>query len=174
MKKRIIYSCLVAVSFALSSNIAIAQSNFSKDDIVSFFVESADLGTTRGICIGTAEECAPVEEPAGFDMLINFEHDSADLTPEARNTLDIFVLALGDERLAAANFLVEGHTDAKGGGTYNQSLSERRATSVVSFLEEKGVERGRLFAVGLGESKPRVDDENASENRRVEMRLLVR
>ena len=49
-------------------------------------------------------------------------------------------------------FVVEGHTDAAGGVDYNQKLSERRATSVVRYLANKGVDTTKLSSVGKGKS----------------------
>jgi OOP family OmpA-OmpF porin len=50
--------------------------------------------------------------------------------------------------------LVTGHTDKIGSDQYNQKLSERRANAVKAYLVTKGVEDGRLKAVGKGESEP--------------------
>ena len=43
-------------------------------------------------------------------------------------------------------------TDTRGSVEYNQSLSERRAKSVVTFLTEHGVDKSRLVSVGHGET----------------------
>lgn len=149
---------------------AAAQAGYSPDEVVDFLVKSADLGKARGICIGTPEECAP-PPPPGLDMLVTFELDSAELTAEAQASLTIFAEALKDERLKIASFVVEGHTDARGGETYNEALSRARAATVVEFLAGLGVEDNRLTAIGLGMSKPRTDDPLDPGNRRVELRL---
>ena len=143
---------------------------YQPDDVVNFLIDSVDLGLNRGICIGTAEECAP-PKPKGLDMFINFELDSAELTDQARENLAVFAQALKDERLKKASFVVEGHTDARGNDGYNNGLSEERAAAVESFLVEQGVSRERLTALGMGESAPRVDDPMDPENRRVELRI---
>jgi OmpA-OmpF porin, OOP family len=158
---------------ALAQDINAAGSQ-SKDDIVKFFASAVDLGKARGICVGTEAECskkpgAPV--PTGLDMLINFDLDSADLTPNARQKLGQFAEALKDSRLKAHSFTVEGYTDASGSEIYNAGLSERRARSVASFLLASGIEPSRLKAKGMGEGKPRVADPYDPENRRVEMRI---
>lgn len=168
-------SCIslsVAIGFLASLTFsANADPSVSKEEIIQFFANSADLGVARGICVGTAEECAPKEEVPGFDMLINFEYNSDELTEEAKENLEVFNSALADNRLAAARFIIEGHTDSTGTESYNKDLSERRAASVVSFLLGRGVSENRVIAVGMGESSPRVDDTTAPENRRVEMRI---
>ncbi|GAA5109798.1 OmpA family protein [Alloalcanivorax gelatiniphagus] len=104
---------------------------------------------------------------------VNFEFDSARLTPNART-----VLREVAERLRAyPNSEVEigGHTDSTGSASYNQSLSERRAASVRDFLIDQGVDPGRLTAVGYGATRP-VDDNRTEQgrerNRRIEMRRM--
>ena len=70
---------------------------------------------------------------------------------------------------------VEGHTDDRGNDAKNQTLSEKRAESVVKYLVKKGVERGRLEPQGFGESKPIADNntnEGRSTNRRVEFVIV--
>ena len=104
-------------------------------------------------------------------MFINFELDSADLTEEAQQNLAIFAQALKDERLKKASFVVEGHTDARGTDIYNDTLSEKRAAAVKTYLIDQGVPTERLTALGMGEAAPRVDDPMDPENRRVELRI---
>ena len=67
---------------------------------------------------------------------------------------------------------VVGHTDSVGSESYNMTLSQQRADSVVSYFATQGVDRNRLVAAGRGESDPRAT--NATEagrqlNRRVEI-----
>ena len=49
---------------------------------------------------------------------------------------------------------VEGHTDDRGGATYNLLLSQARAAAVLDYLAAKGVERDRLEAKGFGPTHP--------------------
>jgi len=63
---------------------------------------------------------------------------------------------------------VEGHTDAKGGASYNQKLSELRAQAVRAFLKAQGVDEDRLVAVGKGATElVNTEQPFAAENRRV-------
>ncbi|WP_394887183.1 OmpA family protein [Mesorhizobium sp. AaZ16] len=153
---------------------AAADSEVKAKEIVEFFVKSAELGAARGICIGTAQECdREGEKPSGFDMLINFDLNSADLTPKAQENLNEFAKALSDRQLSSARFVVEGHTDASGAETYNLQLSERRAQAVTDFLYRNGVSNEKVSAVGMGEKNPRVSDPLDGVNRRVEMRIQL-
>jgi len=71
---------------------------------------------------------------------------------------------------------VEGHTDSRGADARNLSLSQRRVNSVMTYLVRKGVARGRLEAVGYGETRPVIpnaatEDEHEA-NRRVEFVIV--
>ncbi len=160
---------------ALSSGVD-AQSvkkPYSAADIVSHF--APDLGPSRALCIGTESECAkavaPKAKPANFDLVVNFEYRSDTLTAAARQNLDEFAAALKDPRLGRTSFVVEGHTDGRGGDTYNLDLSTRRANAVVAFLRERGVDAERLEARGYGKLKPIGANALDASNRRVETRI---
>lgn len=170
MRKILLALAISGLALA-SSGASAAEANFSSADVVDFMLKSAELGDTRGICVGTAEECGQTAAPAGFDVMVNFELNSDVLTPDAIVNLREVARALADPRLQDAKFAIEGHTDALGTEAYNDDLAQRRALSVAAFLTGEGVPAERLVAVGLGESTPRVDDPFAPINRRVEMRI---
>jgi outer membrane protein OmpA-like peptidoglycan-associated protein len=67
---------------------------------------------------------------------------------------------------------VEGHTDNVGSATSNQTLSEKRAQSVVAWLTSHGIDASRLSAKGWGSSKPVEDnttEDGRAKNRGVEL-----
>lgn len=73
---------------------------------------------------------------------------------------------------------VEGYTDSVGNAKYNKRLSERRAASVVRYLERRGhVDKSRLESKGFGEENPLVPDaktkDELAQNRRVEFKIQV-
>jgi outer membrane protein OmpA-like peptidoglycan-associated protein len=130
---------------------------------------AAASGATRGF--RAAKTTGPVQKPGPgkASLLITFETDSAELTPESRATLDTLARAVESDALAGFSFKVEGHADARGDAEHNQQLSLLRAESVAKYLiDHHGVLPERLTPVGKGSSEPlnttRVD---APENRRV-------
>lgn len=163
----------VALSTLLVATPALAEAPYTHDQIVNFLASTAELGASRAICIGSIEECSPQAAP-GLDMRVQFDLGSDELVPATRQVLGFFATAILDPRLSAASFLIEGHTDARGTAEYNFDLSARRAESVRLFLIEAGVPAERLDAVGLGETTPRTADPMDDENRRVELRAVVR
>jgi len=75
---------------------------------------------------------------------------------------------------AVAQVRVVGHTDSKGTDAYNQSLSERRASSAAEYLINQGVSPQKITSQGKGESEPVADNETdagRAQNRRVELHL---
>ena len=115
-----VFTSLIAIAASLGAPAAFAGAQLNSEQIVEHFIKSADLGASRGICIGTAQECSKDQQqaaPVGLDMLINFDLNSAELTEQARANLNEFAKALKDERLRAATFIVEGYTDASGDAT---------------------------------------------------------
>jgi outer membrane protein OmpA-like peptidoglycan-associated protein len=67
---------------------------------------------------------------------------------------------------------VEGHTDSVGTDDSNQSLSERRAESVKSYLTQQGIPSASIKARGFGEALPVASNDSSAgrqQNRRVEL-----
>lgn len=115
---------------------------------------------------------APVTETVVLKG-VNFCFDCDTLSGEAQAILDSDAMAIVQHH-PNATFEVAGHTDAVGSDTYNQSLSQRRASNVSAYLVEKGVDASRMTAVGYGESQPVADNSTEAgraENRRVELRI---
>lgn len=104
-----------------------------------------------------------------FKDKILFGFDRSDLGTPAQQNLDKLVNVL--KQYPDTNIEIIGHTDDKGSDTYNQDLSERRATSVATYIRSKGIASNRLVTKGMGETDPKVandTDTNRAENRRVE------
>ena len=130
---------------------------------------------TRSIRV-TREGQAPVPiKQAAASLLITFETDSAQLTPKAKQSLEVVARALKSDKLANFKFSIEGHADPRGGEELNLRLSQERAESVVSYLaDEQKIERSRLQAVGKGQSELlNITEPNAPENRRVTIKTLT-
>ena len=103
---------------------------------------------------------------------ILFETGRATLDESGVRVLDALVVA--SLKCETAHVTVEGHTDASGDPASNQMLSEARAAAVVGYLVAAGISRGRLSAVGWGETRPVADNDTAEgrkQNRRIEFKV---
>ncbi len=103
---------------------------------------------------------------------ITFGVDRHELRPEFYPTLESVAVVLTE--FDRTNVRIAGHTDSSGSDQYNQTLSERRASSVGQFLGSQGVAYGRVWTTGYGERYPVASNDSAAgrqENRRVELEL---
>lgn len=164
-------SMLLVMPLAASAG----EVSYTSEQVVKFVAQSLDLGAERGICIGSAAECGSAQTPAApetFDLMVTFELNSDQLSEAAKANLLEFSKALADPRLGDISFSIEGHTDATGPDSFNQLLSERRATAVVTFLLQQGADPSRFVVKGFGDANPRSDDPYDPANRRVETRII--
>jgi outer membrane protein OmpA-like peptidoglycan-associated protein len=105
-------------------------------------------------------------------LLYDFDSDvvRAEAAANLRN------LAASLNKYPNTDLLIVGHTDAVGTSAYNQTLSQRRATSAANFLTTQGVALTRLQSVGRGETEPIAanDTEGGRQlNRRVEIAIVA-
>ena len=173
--RRCLFLLISIVGICLSVSARAGDQTYKAGNIVAFFEQQKMLMTTRGICVGSADECtaADVKDHSNaFDLLINFNKNSADLSEEARGNLIEFSVALRNPKLSSLTFAIDGFTDASGSADGNLKLSQRRARSVVIFLRDMGVKETMLVARGWGESNFRSPDPLDPLNRRVETRIL--
>jgi OOP family OmpA-OmpF porin len=119
-----------------------------------------------------------VEKPVEAEKLqwvlvgVNFEFDRARLTEGSYPILYGAVQYLNNR--PDLNIEIQGHTDYIGSDSYNQDLSERRATTVRDYLVAKGIDSSRLTIKGYGESVPIADNttaEGRALNRRIEFKV---
>ncbi len=104
-----------------------------------------------------------------FSSKILFGTNQATLSTEAQGNLDKLVTIL--QKYPDTNIEQQGHTDNTGSASHNQTLSERRAAAVASYLSRNGIAASRLTSVGYGETVPKYDnstEEGRAQNRRVE------
>jgi OmpA-OmpF porin, OOP family len=102
-----------------------------------------------------------------------FESNKAELKADAMRTLYPLVTLLKER--PQRSVVIEGHTDSSGAESYNQELSQERATAVREFLVSNGINPERIMARGYGEAHPVAPNNTEvgrQENRRVEVIVL--
>ncbi len=105
--------------------------------------------------------------------VVHFASGKAKILPKSKKLLDnVASVILSHPEIQKVR--IEGHTDDRGNDDTNKQLSQARADSVMEYLVSKGVEAGRLEAIGYGEEKPVADNKTKkgqAANRRVEFNL---
>jgi outer membrane protein OmpA-like peptidoglycan-associated protein len=88
------------------------------------------------------------------NLPVYFEFDQAVLNPAGARQVTELGRALASLPLNRRSFLLVGHTDKRGTRAYNQTLSEKRASTVKMELERKFPSlAGRLETRGRGETE---------------------
>ena len=103
---------------------------------------------------------------------VTFATDSSNISADFYPVLNSVALVINEFEKTYID--INGHTDSTGAESYNQTLSEARASSVARYLESQKVVPQRIITRGMGESQPIADNdtpEGRALNRRVEIVL---
>lgn len=121
-----------------------------------YFNDAIDI-TTKGLSPADTMEVQlqllPIpKKPIVLEGIL-YDFDSDKLTPTAKHSLDtgLYPIMVNNPQIIIE---LSSHTDSKGSDTYNEDLSQRRATSVVRYMITMGIAESRLVAKGYGEYRP--------------------
>jgi outer membrane protein OmpA-like peptidoglycan-associated protein len=146
---------------ALQAQDAAAQSEREKQQLRAQLLEQFNrilptTDTPRGLKVNMAD--------------VLFAFGKYDLRPPAREALaKLSGIVLGHPGLKLA---VEGYTDIIGSDEVNQTLSEKRASTVRDYLVQQGLDPASITSAGFGKSNPVASNdtnEGRQQNRRVEI-----
>ncbi|MFH1119177.1 MAG: OmpA family protein [Bacteroidota bacterium] len=104
---------------------------------------------------------------------IQFDQGKAGIKPASVPELDKVVAFM--KANPQAEIELSGHTSAEGDPGYNRILSYQRVKSCKDYITGKGIDTGRIIAVGFGPDRPVAPNDNETnraKNRRVEMRIV--
>jgi outer membrane protein OmpA-like peptidoglycan-associated protein len=126
--------------------------------------------------LGTAATVERVGEgiKLTFNSQLLFDFGKTDLKESNKMDLQKFAEVL--KQNPDTDLLIVGHTDDVGSDSFNQTLSEKRASAVSTYLASLNVGYGRLKTQGKGETQPSVSnstEESRSQNRRVEIAIYA-
>jgi len=107
---------------------------------------------------------------------VNFDTGKAALSAQAKQ--ELCAAASAAESTDNALMLVVGHTDSTGSDEFNQQLSEKRASSVINFLQQacQWKPYRMLTPTGMSKADPLTSNDTAegkAQNRRVSVNILV-
>jgi outer membrane protein OmpA-like peptidoglycan-associated protein len=162
----------------------------TKDNAMS----NVEVATTKNMNCGDGVEqsLSPVElkiaAPVAKDFTINegnsfqlrniyYNFNDATIRPDARKDLEALYVVM--TKFPDMEIELASHTDARGSDTYNNDLSQRRASSAAEYLVNRGIATNRIVARGYGETMLRnrcADGVSCGEsehkrNRRTEVKI---
>lgn len=132
------------------------------------FSISTDIGMLSPPAIVDAAACQVQFADLLAGNSIRFATGNANIDALSYGLLDRLVRTL--QSCPDALVEIAGHTDAQGSEAANQALSQRRADSVLDYVQTAGISASRLRAVGYGETSPIADndtEEGRTRNRRI-------
>ncbi len=154
-------------------------------------LQARDLRTAAMIHNGTdqrfSEQAAATEALRGrmadidqynVKSTTNVTFDTGKAILSAQGKKDLCAAATAAQAINNALLLVVGYTDSTGGQEVNQALSEKRAATVVNFLQQAcGWKPYRMLTpTGMAEADPMASNDTAdgkARNRRVSVNVLV-
>ena len=104
---------------------------------------------------------------------IEFDVNKDTIRPSSHDVLDQAAAILKDYPTLRVEVI--GHTDDTGSRDHNLELSEKRASSVRSYLIAQGVDSTRIIARGAGPDEPLVAEKTRQarqKNRRIEFQII--
>ena len=131
------------------------------------------------------DECPAVAGPASnngcpeyplsilgdYDINFDLEKYNIDSADVQRLSTVIKVLLANND----ANISIQGHADNTGEESFNNPLSNNRASSIKDYLVNVGIDADRLSTKAFGESMPKASndtEEGRAINRRVEFKVV--
>jgi outer membrane protein OmpA-like peptidoglycan-associated protein len=146
---------------AANSNQQLQQAVLDREELRAKLLQQfnailATRDTARGLVVNLSD--------------VLFDTGKFTLRPLAREKLakiSGIVLAYPDLKLA-----IEGNTDSVGTDAMNQTLSEKRASSVLDYLAQQNIPSASMTSQGFGKSQPVASNDTAEgrqQNRRVEL-----
>lgn len=102
---------------------------------------------------------------------IYFGFDQTGIQPGERSKLEQAAATLRSN--PGSRLIAEGHTDKVGTTEYNLGLSDRRANSVKSYLEQLGIPGDRVEILAMGELEADQDAAKGSEAARLDRRVDI-
>lgn len=154
----------------------------TKDGFLNNDVSISTMGIKESVNLKRGMGLSPVMDGSFVIENIEYEFNSYNLTPAAKQSIDESLMKVLLEN-PDLKIEIGSHTDNIGSDDYNRKLSQQRAESVVKYLTSNGIDSKRLVAKGYGESKPLVPNENKDgsdneanrqRNRRTEFKIIGR
>lgn len=122
------------------------------------------------LLVGVLAVIAIQAQSKQFTYAVFFDTDQHVLSAEARSTLN---KALDDLQYAETyQIQIQAFTDDQGSSSYNYTLAQRRAVSVLDFLSSLGLKTQTSRLESFGEDHP-VSDNNSPESRQKNRRVDV-
>lgn len=109
-------------------------------------------------------------------LIIYFEFDKANLKPDPKIDSCIALYKSWIDKYPRSMVAIDGNTDLVGTPDYNNALGQKRALNTAIYLENRGIDQGRIITQSLGERVPvagYITETGRARNRRTEISIKM-
>ena len=152
----------VAISSSDLANQSTARMSYSLDPTTGTTIISTSNKSSHAGLVANDSTPETMEQSSAINNATNNTTSSTIETQVLFNTNAFSVDAQRQQELAGVLatmvnnpnglILIDGYADPRGDEAFNLALSEKRAESVATYLEEQGIDRARMVIRSLGES----------------------
>ena len=151
----------------VNATYSLKYKNFTSNVDYTQMQVPADKNATYDVAI-------QIDPPKEFILdNVYFDTGKSTLKPTSFKALNDLVEILKIKNTMAVE--IQGHTDNVGTEESNNKLSQERAEAVKKYLENKGIDSGRVTAKGYGPTMPIADNSNETgkaKNRRTSLKVI--
>jgi outer membrane protein OmpA-like peptidoglycan-associated protein len=122
-----------------------------------------------------AQVISEEEEEVIVEAVSNLQFDTNKSTIKASSLPNLNKMAEMMVKNTKFKVILKGHTDNQGNDELNMKLSQDRVNTVKEYLVSKGIDAGRITALGYGDKRPIATNETPEgrqKNRRVEFEIV--
>jgi outer membrane protein OmpA-like peptidoglycan-associated protein len=146
------------------------------DKLLPAMKKQVTIETTPDPQTNEADSLMKLKASMPENLLILFEFNDAKFKPDPRTDNSIIPFKAWLDKYPRSLLSVTGYTDIVGTAEYNFKLALRRAQVVGKYLENKGINPGRMITESKGETKQGADyitEEGRSKSRRTEISIKM-
>lgn len=135
---------------------------------------SSASGSSSTMSGSSSSALSAIEAAQGKIKSVAFDYDKFNIRADMQPVTEENAKVAGDKAIDSAKIKLEGNADERGSDEYNYALALKRANSVKSAYEAKGVAGSRIATESLGEGNPTCKEsteECYAKNRRVDTKL---
>ena len=146
------------------------------DHLLPALKKPAAVVTVQDNGTSEADSLAKLKAMMPEDLKIYFEFNDSKFKPDPQTDNRVAEFKAWLDKYSGSKLSVTGHTDLVGTPEYNQTLGLKRAEIIGKYLENQGIDAGKILTESLGESKAAagyITKEERAKNRRTEITIKM-
>jgi outer membrane protein OmpA-like peptidoglycan-associated protein len=147
------------------------------DKLLPLMTKSVPIQTIPETLTNEADSLMKLKASMPENLVIYFDFDKTKFKLDPQNDNRIVSFKTWLDKYSGSMLSVTGHTDLVGTTDYNFKLGLKRAQIVEKYLENQGINAGRMITESKGETEPIADyltEEGRAKNRRTEISIKMK